>query len=142
MFRMTVGALALALSLAQANASPSAVPALAKAPKEATASAAVQKDFAGFIAPFRAALKANDAAVVTSNTKLPFVDYPDATQFRTKGYPKIFTPKNRACIQRTKGLYERDGLGNDSYSIFCGDLIFVFTKTQGGFLFTDVSPND
>ena len=118
-------------------------PALAQAPKQATASAALRKDFAAFIATFRAALKANDAAAVTGMTKLPFgSDYPDATQFRTKGYPKIFTPKNRACIQRTKGVYDRDGLGNDNYFIFCGELGFVFTKTQAGFLFTEVGAND
>jgi hypothetical protein len=118
-------------------------PALAQAPKQATASAALQKDFAAFIATFRAALKANDAAAVTGMTKLPFgSDYADATQFRTKGYPKIFTPKNRACVQRTKGVYDRDGLGNDNYFIFCGEHIFVFTKTQAGFLFTEVGAND
>ena len=119
-------------------------PALAQAPKQAPASAVLQKDFAAFIARFRAALKANDAAAVSDMTKLPFDsgDYPDAAQFRTKGYPKIFTPKNRACVQRTKGLYDRDQLGNDYYSLFCGELIFVFTKTKGGFLFTDVGAND
>jgi hypothetical protein len=119
-------------------------PALAEAPKQATASAELQKDFAAFIATFRAALKANDAAAVTGMTRLPFDtgDYPDATQFRTKGYPKIFTPKNRACIQRTKAGYERDQLGNDNYSISCGELFFVFTKTQAGVLFTYVSDND
>lgn len=120
-------------------------PAFAQAPKQATASAALQKDFAAFITTFRAALKANDAAAVTGMTKLPFGSdpgYPDAAQFRTKGYPKIFTPKNRACIQRAKGVYNRDGLGEDNYFIFCGELIFVFTKTQGGFLFTDLSAND
>ena len=118
-------------------------PALAETPKQATASAALQKDFAAFIATFRAALKANDAAAVTGMTKLPFdSDYPDATKFQTKGYPKIFTPKNRACIQREKGVYNRDGLGKDNYFIFCDELIFVFTRTQTGFLFTDLSAND
>lgn len=67
---------------------------------------------------------------------------PTRRSFGRRGYPKFFTPKNRACIQRTKGLYDRDGLGNDYYSIFCGGLIFVFTKTQAGFLFTYVSDDD
>lgn len=139
MLRPTIGALALALSLAQAGAAH----ALANAPKPAIASAALEKDFAAFIATFRAALKANDAAAVTGMTRLPFrSDYADAAQFRTKGYPKIFTPGNRACIQRTKGVYDRDDYGNESYFIFCGGLIFVFTKTQPGFLFTDLSPDD
>ena len=118
-------------------------PALSKEPMYPPAPAAVQKEFSDFIATFNAALKANDAAAVTGMTKFPFVDDSvDAAQFKTKVYPKVFTPKNRACIQRTKGVYDRDGDGNDNYFITCGELNFVFTKTQAGFLFTDVGDND
>jgi hypothetical protein len=117
-------------------------PAFAQAPKNAVASPALKKEFEAFIGKFRAALKANDSAAVAEMTKLPFEGSNDAAQFRAKGYPENFTAKNRACIQRSKPVYERDGENNDSYSIFCGDLIFVFTKTPAGFLFTDVSMND
>jgi hypothetical protein len=39
-------------------------PAFAQPPKKAVASPALQKEFDGFIAKFRAALKANDSAAV------------------------------------------------------------------------------
>ena len=68
-------------------------------------------------------------------TRLPFGDdgsIRDATQFRAKAYPLNFTAKNRACIQRGKAVYARDGENNDNYFIFCGELIFVFTKTPAG----------
>jgi hypothetical protein len=65
-----------------------------------------------------------------------------ADQFRAKVYKPYFTAKKRACLQSGKTVYDRDGDKNDAYSIFCGDDIFVFTKTSSGFLFTDISVND
>ena len=122
-----------------------AAPRQAMAPKDPIATPAVQKEFEGFIAKFRAALKANDAAAVAGMTQLPFrkdSNTSDAAQFRDKVYKVDFTAKNRACLQRGKAVYQRDGLNNDNYFIFCGDKIFVFTKTPAGFLFTDISMND
>ena len=120
-------------------------PAVAQA-KDAVASPAVQKEFDGFIEKFRAALRTNDSAAVAGMTRLPFMNdsaIRDAAQFGAKTYRTSFTAKNRACIQRGKAIYARDGEKNDSYSFFCGDeLIFVFTKTPAGFLFTDISVND
>ena len=120
-------------------------PAFAQAPKQAVAALALQKEFAVFIEKFRAALKANDSAAVAGMTRLPFEhdgSIRDATQFRAKTYPTTFTAKNRACIQRGKAVYDRDGENNDNYFIFCGNLIFVFTRTPAGFLFTEVGMND
>lgn len=120
-------------------------PAVAQAPKEATASPALQKEFDAFIARFRAALKANDSAAVAGMTQLPSQydrSARDAAQFRARTYPRDFTPENRACIQQGRAVYDRDGLNNDNFLIFCGELIFVFTKTPLGFLFTEVGMND
>jgi len=120
-------------------------PAFAEAPKKAVASPALEKEFSGFIEKFRAALKANDSAAVASMTRLPFEhddSIRDAAQFRAKAYPLTFTAKNRACLQRGKAVYDRDGENNDNYFIFCGDLIFTFTKTPAGFLFTEAGVND
>jgi hypothetical protein len=122
-----------------------AAPALAQAPKKAVASPALQKEFDGFIAKFRAALKANDAAAVTGMTQHPFMKhdaYRDAEQFRAKGYREFFTAKARACIQRRKAVYDRDQEGNENYFVFCGQDMFVFTKTPAGFLFTEVGVAD
>ena len=120
-------------------------PAFAQAPKNAVAPPALQKEFDGFIAKFRGALKANDSAAVAGMTQLPFMkdnSIRDAAQFRDKIYKREFTAKTRACVQRGKAVYDRDGLNNDYYVIFCGDDIFVFTKTPAGFLFTEIGMND
>ena len=120
-------------------------PAFAQAPKKAVATPALQKEFDGFIGKFRAALKANDFAAVVGMTRLPFMNdgsIGDAAQFHAKVYKPDFTAKNRVCIQRGKAVYDRDGENNDNYFIFCGQLIFVFTKTPAGFLFTEIGVND
>jgi hypothetical protein len=120
-------------------------PAVAATPKNAVASPALQKEFDGFIEKFRAALRTNDSAAVAGMTRLPFMNdsaIRDAAQFRAKTYASSFTAKNRTCIQRGKAIYDRDQYKNDSYFVFCGELIFVFTKTPAGFLFTDISVND
>ncbi len=119
--------------------------AFAQASKKAGAPPAVQSEFVGFIAKFRAALEANDAAAVAGMTKLPFMEdktYSDAAQFRAKAYPEFFTKKNRACIRREKAVYDRDEENDDNYHISCYENIFTFTRTPAGFLFTDVSVND
>lgn len=130
--------LKIALTIALVNS----VPASAQTPKTEVASPALQKEFEVFIGKFRAALKANDSAAVAGMTKYPFGNDADAAQFRARTYPGIFTAKNRACIQRGKGVYNRDGLNDDNFFIFCGNNIFVFTKTPAGFLFTEVGEND
>ena len=120
-------------------------PVFAQAPKKAVAPPELQKEFDGFVGKFRAALKANDSAAVAGMTRLPFMadsSIRDAAQFRAKTYPAIFTAKHRACLQRGKAVYDRDGENNDNYFIFCGQTIFVFTKTPTGFLFTETGVND
>ena len=120
-------------------------PAAAQAPKKAVASAALQQEFNDFIAKFRAALKANDSAAVAGMTRFPYGadrSVRDAAQFRAKTYAQDFNAKSRACIQRSKAVYDRDGENNDNYFIFCGDDIFTFTKTSAGFLLTEVGVND
>jgi hypothetical protein len=121
-------------------------PAFAQAaPKNAVASPALQKEFDGFIGKFRAALKANDSAAVAGMTRLPFMNdgsVRDAAQFHEKIYKREFTAKKRACIQRGKVVYDRDGENNDNFFIFCGEDIFTFTRTPAGFLFTEVGVND
>ena len=118
-------------------------PAFAQGPGKAAP--AVQKEFDGFIARFRAALKANDATAVAALTRLPFMaddTVRDVAQFLAKAYPRDFTAKNRACLQRTTPVHAVDGNKNDVYSVICGGSIFTFTRTPAGFLFTDLDTND
>jgi len=117
----------------------------AQTSKKAGPSANVQKEFDVFIAKFRAALVRNDAAAVTEMTRLPFFHNHamiDATQFRATAYPAYFTAKARTCIQRNRAVHDRDGENNDNYFIFCGQRIFVFTRTPAGFRFAEVGVND
>jgi len=122
-----------------------ALAAPAQAPKNAVASPEVQKEFAAFIAKFRAALKANDSKAVAAMTKLPFMshtDMHDAATFHEKVYKKDLTAKTRACLQREKAVYDRAPDNSDNYFLFCGEEIFTFTKTPAGFLFTEIGVND
>ncbi|MFN8828270.1 MAG: hypothetical protein ACK50Q_11645 [Labrys sp. (in: a-proteobacteria)] len=107
--------------------------------------AGVQQEFDAFFDRFRTALKSNDAAAVATMTKMPFFHEDamiDAAQFQSKAYPVYFTKKARSCLRSGEAVYDRDGENNDNYFVFCGDSIFVFTRTPAGFLFSEVSAND
>jgi hypothetical protein len=107
-------------------------PAVAETPAAAVAPPAVQSEFVAFLARFRAALKAKDAAAIAGMTRMTLDE---------KSYMRELTEK-RACVLREKAVYDRDPSNNDTYAIFCGEVLFGFTKTASGFLFTDISPND
>jgi hypothetical protein len=95
------------LSIALLLGAAMAIHASAQIQKDATASPALQKEFDGFIARFRAALKANDSAAVAGMTQLPFQNSSsvrDAAQFHAEIYRHDFTAKNRACIRRRKAV--------------------------------------
>lgn len=134
-----------ALILAAALLSVAPAVAAVAAPKDPVASPEVQKEFAAFIEKFRAALKANDSKAVAELSRMPFLSHTDeydAAAFQAKVYKKEFTAKTRACIQRSKPVYDRSPDKTESYAIFCDDEIFSFTKTPAGFLFTDIGAND
>lgn len=99
----------------------------------------IQKDYDQFIAKFRDALKANDGAAVTEMTKFPFYwnEMRDADYFRKNLYAEIFTSKARACIARAKGFYDRSPQGDENFSIFCGEDLYLFTRTPSGFRFIE-----
>jgi hypothetical protein len=108
------------------------------------APADIQADFDQFIIGFRTAVRANDAAAVAALTKFPFFwqDLHDAASFQKTTYARLFTQKVRACIARERGVYDRDQEGNHNFLIFCGQQIFLFTRTPAGFRFTEVGAND
>lgn len=111
----------------------------------ASAPPAVAAEFNAFIAKFRAAVKENDPKAVAGLSKLPFMGdeaIASAEQFRTAVYAEDFTRKNRSCLQTGKPIYDRDQENNDIYFIFCGELIFTFTRTPAGFQFTEIGMND
>ena len=113
--------------------------------KRDKASPALQKEYSAFMEKFRAGLRANDVAAVTAMTRFPYFwdnAHRDAAFFRTSVYSKIFTPRVRDCVQRGRGVYDKDGLNNDNFFVFCGQLIVIFTKTPQGFLMTETGVND
>ena len=111
------------------------------------APAAIQAEFNIFIEKFRAAVKANDGSAVASMSRFPFLhmsDQYDEPAFRKQVYPKLFTSRVRACLQRGKGAYALDGLGNHNYSLFCDQTIFLMAKGKNDteFKFAETGPND
>lgn len=113
--------------------------------KEPVAPPALQKEFDAFLKVFRAAVKADDSTAVAAMTQFPFMgdaSIRTAAEFRDKVYNTDFQSKDRACIRRSKAIYSRDQMNNDNFSIICGDVNFVFTKTPKGFLLTEVGVND
>lgn len=127
-----LGALAIGGMMSPANAQ------TARAPVE------IQKDYDQFIVKFRDALKANDGNAVTDMTAFPFYwnDMRDAAYFRKNLYGKIFTPKVRDCLARGKGVYDRSPQGQESFTLFCGQSLFLFTRTPAGFRFAETGAND
>ncbi len=122
-------------------------PAFAQSSAQSSAKAprAVAKEFSGYFSKFRAAVKKNDSAAVAGLSRLPFMADPEIgtpAQFKARVYTDSFDRKSRTCLQTSKPVYERDGAGNHTYSVICGETIFTFTRTDAGFQFTDIGMND
>lgn len=127
-------------------AAPSAGSALAqRAPATPAASPAVAAEFRQFLAGFRQALRANDASAVAGLTRMP-IYYDDAHRdrayFESRIYRRMFTQRDRTCLQTARPVYDRDGEGTEGFSLFCGETIFMFTKKADGFRFEGTHPND
>lgn len=85
--------------------------------------------FTSFWKTFKAAVARNDKEAVADLTKLPFL-YDSKERDRAgflKIYGQLFTRKVRRCIATAK-----PGKEGDSYEVFCGDLIFYFSKGADG----------
>jgi len=101
--------------------------------------AKVDPEFNAFWVKFKAAVARNDKAAVADMTKLPFMlegkDI-DRAGF-IKQYSSLFTPKMRRCFARAKPSRDQEAM-----EIFCGDQIFLFTKVDGVYKFTEIGVND
>jgi hypothetical protein len=95
--------------------------------------------FRGFFERFREAVTLDDREGVAAMTRLPiFLNgrKRDADGFRAE-FDWLFTSVEKACFASETPVPE-----NDVYSLFCGDLIFVFQKVAGVYRFTDIGVND
>ncbi|PTM50889.1 hypothetical protein [Phreatobacter oligotrophus] len=117
----------------------------ALAQRDPPAPPATQAEFRTFIAEFRQALRANDASAVASLTRMP-IYYDDAFRdrayFETRIYRRMFTQRDRNCLQTARPVYYKDGEGTEGFSLFCGRTIFIFTKKTDGFRFEGTHPDD
>ena len=94
--------------------------------------------FASFWVQFKAALAKNDKEAVASMTRFPFYWGEKLTRGEfIKKYSEIFDRKIQRCFAKAKPLKDRA-----SYSVFCGESIYVFEKVEGKYKFTDVGAND
>src|SRR6478672_753924 len=96
--------------------------------------------FASFWTTFKAAIARNDKEAVADLTRLPFL-YDSQERDRAgfiKIYGELFTRKIRRCIGTAKPKKAKD-----SYEVFCGELIFYFSKdTDGKYRLREFGVND
>lgn len=99
------------------------------------------KSFAPFWAQFKTAVAGKNKEAIASMTKFPFVNGGDILKKADfmKKWDAIFSAKVQRCFRDAKPVKADD---RDSYSVFCGQIIFVFEKGSDGYQFTDVGEND
>ena len=97
------------------------------------------RSFTGFWSQFQAAVVKGDKAAIAAMTKFPFASEKQTKAEFVKQCDKLFSAKVRRCFRNAKPVKEDK---RDSYSVFCGENIFVFEKGKDGYQFTDVGVND
>ncbi|MBX9567813.1 MAG: hypothetical protein K2X77_02920 [Candidatus Obscuribacterales bacterium] len=96
-------------------------------------------EFSAFWVQFKAAVKKRDKNALASMTKLPFLYNSknlQKTQFISK-IDEILPAKLANCFAKEKPVADAG-----SYSAFCGEQIYVFSKVNGKYMFTDIGVND
>ena len=95
--------------------------------------------FADFWIRFKGAVVKGDKEAIAVMTKLPFGDKQLTKANFVKQCGEIFSAKVRQCFRNAKPVKADK---RDSYSVFCGESVFVFEKGKDGYKFTDVGVND
>ena len=116
--------LALAAALAVA-----ATPVLAATPNDG---------FAAFWPTFAAAAGKDDQATLKQLVQLD----PSIVGSFAQAHALYFKPAQRKCLAKAHPDRDVDQTGQVNYGVFCGNLIYVFTKTTAGWRLTDLSPDD
>ena len=111
---------------------------LAIAPAGSAEVKAEAHSFAAFWVQFKAAVVKGDKEAIAGMTRLPFYGKMAKAAFM-KECDELFTAEVRRCFRKAKPVKEDR---RDSYSVFCGETIFVFEKGKDGYQFTDVGVND
>jgi hypothetical protein len=96
--------------------------------------------FALFWTQFKTAVGNKDKEAIVGMTKFPFNYREQLTRADfIKQFGVIFNAKVRKCFRSAKPEKETN---RESYTVFCGEDIFTFTKENGQYRFTDVGEND
>ena len=98
--------------------------------------------FAAFWTQFKAAVGKSDQKAVSQMFKYPvfYIDQREVADFPVV-WKGAFKPAQRSCLARQKPVRDTPE-GKVNYSAFCGDLIYVFGKDDGGWKLTDIDEND
>jgi hypothetical protein len=99
------------------------------------------RSFASFWIQFKTSVAKGDKEAIAGMTKFPF-SYGDKQLSKTdlsKEYDSIFGRKAQRCFANAKPVKDVD---RESFSVFCGSLIYVFEKVNGEYRFTDTGEND
>lgn len=107
----------------------------------APASAAPADGFAAFWPAFAAAAAKDDAKALAAMTTLGPGLGDDGTSF-AKFHARHLGPAARGCLAKAKPLRDVGPQGALSYSVFCGEVIYVFSKSAAGWRLTDLGAND
>ena len=107
----------------------------------APAMAAPADGFAAFWPTFAAAAAKDDTKALASMIVLGPGLGDDITTF-AKAHAAFLGPKARRCLAKAKLDRQVDPEGTLSYSAYCGQVIYGFTKSGGAWKLTDLSPDD
>ena len=101
------------------------------------------ESFAAFWTQFKAAVAKGDKEAVASMTKFPVEIGENVSKaVFLKKYPEFFPRKVQACFAKAKPVADKNPQGGVTYSVFCGEEIFLFEQVEGKFLFTGIGVND
>ncbi|MBC7932860.1 MAG: hypothetical protein H7Z38_20045 [Rubrivivax sp.] len=130
-FAILAARVLLGLSIATLLLAPAAAAARGQAAAQA------KESFAQFWTRFKAALVKDDRQSVASMTKFRTGDetYMTDKEFLAKWYGEL--RRERRCFARAKPVKDQE-----SYSVFCGERIFLFERFEGAWKFADIGAND
>lgn len=97
-----------------------------------------EESFAHFWTRFKAALAKGDQQAVASMTRFRTGDatYMTNKEFLAKWYGELRRERRR-CFARAKPVRDQE-----SYSVFCGERIFLFERVEGAWKFTEIGVDD
>jgi hypothetical protein len=103
--------------------------------------AAPADGFAAFWPSFAAAAAKDDSKALASMTALGPGLGDNGGSF-AKFHAANLGLAARRCLAKAKPVRDVDPRGAVSYSAFCGEVIYVFSKVGGGWKLTDLGAND